>query len=104
MGFEQGHQKVGGRKAGTPNRATAEMKKTIEEILGKSIPERLLELARSDQHNPETELKTLLVLMSYCYPKLSSVELKEPHRPEDLNERVVKMRRELLALKEIEKP
>lgn len=52
-------------------------KRTVREIveacLGKTIPERLLEIAAG---NPEKEADILDGLMPYTYPRLAAVEMK----------------------------
>lgn len=71
MGFEPGHQKVGGRKKGTPNKAASEAREIVEKILGKSIPARLLELSKT----PKEEREVLLSLLPYTYNKLQAIEV-----------------------------
>lgn len=72
--FQPGHEKKGGRKKGTPNRDKAQVRAIVECCLGKSIPERLMELVGGKNADPEAERDLLLDLMPYCYPKLASVE------------------------------
>lgn len=56
------------------------MREVVEETLGKSIPERLLELAKQQ---PENEVIILKELMPYCYCKLAPVAIPPPPSPEE---------------------
>lgn len=98
MGFEPGHKKHGGRKAGTPNRSSTAVRELVEAGLGKSIPERLLELTTEVAWHAETELKTLLVLMPYCYPRLAAVQFQASVDERDFNVEIEAMKHDLEAL------
>ncbi len=73
-------KKTGGRKKGTPNKANRAFREILEEGLGKTIPERLLELI---QANPDHETETLLQLLPYCYCKLAPVLIPPPPSAEE---------------------
>lgn len=49
------------------------VREIVEQCLGKTIPERLLEIAKE---NPLKEAEILDGLMPYTYPKLQAVEMK----------------------------
>ena len=76
--FVNGHKKLGGRRAGTPNNATASLRERIEALdpLGD-----LIALARAQDTSPELKAKVLLELLSYIGAKPArgvSVELEKP--------------------------
>ena len=60
--FANGHKKLGGRRAGTPNKATSSLRERIEALdpLGD-----LIALARAQDASPELKAKVLLELLSY---------------------------------------
>lgn len=72
MRFEPGHPKVGGRKAGVPNKETNDLKERLE-ICGfdpvKEIGVLLPQLA------PEKRVDVMLNLLGYLYPKRKAVEI-----------------------------
>ena len=72
MAFQQGHEKLGGRRTGSPNHKTALLREIVEEAIGGTIPERLIELSRGDA---DQETQVLLALMPYCHAKIASVEI-----------------------------
>lgn len=62
--------KTGGRKAGTPNKVTKELRETLKSIIGKeldTIP------ATLDKLTPKDRLEVVLKLMPYCMPKLETI-------------------------------
>lgn len=70
-------QKFGGRKKGTPNKLTKELRTVLKDVLYEEIdrlPERLDELEAKDR------LELLIKLMPYVFPKVQSVSqsLDEP--------------------------
>lgn len=71
MKFEKGHQKVGGRKKGTPNRVT----QTIQEYFdsnGIFIPQKIMELMpKLDERD---QVKAWLELIQYVFPKRKSLD------------------------------
>lgn len=68
----KGHPKWGGRKKGTPNKVNAAVREIVEQVLGKTIPERLLEIARD---RPREEPDILMALLPYSYPKLAQTQI-----------------------------
>lgn len=62
--------KTGGRKAGTPNKVTKELRETLKGIIDKeldTIP------ATLDKLTPKDRLEVVLKLMPYCMPKLETI-------------------------------
>jgi len=70
MTFVKGHKKLGGRTKGTPNQKT--FRELVEDKMGQSIPERLLQLCIE---KPADEKDILKAMLPYAYPKLQNVEM-----------------------------
>ncbi len=65
------NQKTGGRVAGTPNKITIELRKTLKDIVAgelESLPGTLGELP------PKERLEMLVKLLPFCMPKVNSIE------------------------------
>jgi hypothetical protein len=70
MAFEGGHKKHGGRKKGTPNKITKE----IRAVLKNYVAEELTNLPSIvDSLEQEKRLEILLKLLPYVLPKVNSV-------------------------------
>ncbi len=81
MGRPTGIAKTGGRKKGTPNRASVALSETISDCLGKTIPEAILE--RLNRITPSEQVRTLMGLMEYVYPKRRATDHQELPRQEE---------------------
>ena len=79
--FANGHKKLGGRRVGTPNKATASLRERIEALdpLGD-----LIALARAQDTSPELKAKVLLELLSYIGAKPARGVSMEVGKPLDL--------------------
>ena len=97
MKFQKGHLKRGGRQKGVPNKDKATVRQIIEGSLGKSIPERMMELAGS---NPREQMGVLIELLPYTYSKLQSVELSGDLAVHETNEEVKEIAEWLRQVKE----
>jgi hypothetical protein len=63
-------KKTGGRVAGTPNRITIELRKTLKSIIADeldALPGTLAELP------PKERLELLIKLLPFCMPKVDSI-------------------------------
>jgi hypothetical protein len=63
-------KKTGGRVAGTPNRVTSELRKTLKAIVAgelESLPGTLAEL------QPRERLDLLIKLLPFCMPKVNQI-------------------------------
>jgi len=69
MPRKKGTNKTGGRKKGTPNRKTVELKEFLDSI-NLCIPERVIELL--PKLDEKDQVGVLLKLMEYVYPKRRS--------------------------------
>jgi hypothetical protein len=75
MPFESGHKKLGGRKKGTPNKMTANIRTKLEEILEgqtDTIEADLKELSPKDRVRAYTEL------LKYVLPVKKDIEVSNP--------------------------
>lgn len=94
MPFEPGHQKLGGRKTGTPNRKTSLLNETLED-LGLNVPSKIVEIL--PQLPLEKQAGLLLGLMQFLYPKRKSIEVKAeiesqpPPTEEEIKDRLLKI-------------
>ncbi len=63
-------QKTGGRVAGTPNKVTSELRKTLKAIVAAeldALPTTLSELS------PKERLELVIKLLPFCMPKVDSI-------------------------------
>jgi hypothetical protein len=63
-------KKTGGRVAGTPNRITIELRKTLKTVIAselESLPGML------EQLEPKERLELLVKLLPFCMPKVESI-------------------------------
>lgn len=73
--FEVGN-KLGGRKVGSLNRSTEQMKLTLARAANKTLDTISDDLERVRKDNPEKAIQLALQLMEYVMPKLSRTEMK----------------------------
>jgi hypothetical protein len=64
-------KKYGGRKKGTPNKASKELREDLEK-LGLDVPKAIVELLPYLDYAEKAQ--TLLGLLPYIYPKLKAIE------------------------------
>jgi|UniRef100_UPI004047E68C hypothetical protein len=74
MAFIEGHQKIGGRSKGTPNRLTKEFRILLKDILYKEV-ERIPEYL--DSLEPKEKLEVIIKLLNFAIPKVQSVSPNE---------------------------
>ena len=70
MAFEAGHQKIGGRKKGTPNKLTKEMREVLKGVVANELDtlgQRLEEL------EPRDRLEVFIKLLPFVLPKTQSI-------------------------------
>ena len=67
-------QKHGGRKKGTPNRLTRELRTILKDVLYQEM-EQLEE--RLNDLDPKDRMQIILKLMPYVFPKVETVHPKE---------------------------
>lgn len=76
MAFEQGHEKLGGRKKGTPNKKTLIKADDLLIELDVNPIQRLIELAESDLTSIDQKINCYKSIAQYTYPKFKSQELR----------------------------
>jgi hypothetical protein len=63
-------QKTGGRRAGTPNKVTSELRKTLKQIIAAeldALPETLADLPARER------LDLVIKLLPFCLPKVNTI-------------------------------
>lgn len=73
--FEKGHRKVGGRKAGTPNKLTADVRAAIARLAEGNIERCQSWLDRIAKKDPRGALDLFLRMLEYHVPKQGRVEV-----------------------------
>ena len=76
MAFEQGHEKLGGRKQGTPNKKTLIKADDLLIELDVNPIQRLIEIAKSDLTSIDQKINCYKEIAKYSYPKFKSQELR----------------------------
>ena len=71
--FTKGHEKLGGRKVGTPNKASL---KLLDQLIERNLNpvEEIIKLLPLVDANKK--LDAWLKLLSYCYPTLKAIEVQ----------------------------
>ena len=80
MSFQNGHSKLGGRKAGTPNRSF-NVRERLEQLDCDPLEE-CIRIAQDPSTSPELKAKIWLSIVEYTSPKLRSVSVPESAGPE----------------------
>ena len=82
MPFENGHEKLGGRQKGTPNKKT--LIKADELLLQLDINpiQKLIELAESDLTSIDQKINCYKEIAKYTYPKHRSQDVRIEHQQE----------------------
>lgn len=62
--------KTGGRKAGTPNRVTRELRDTLKAVIGKELEQIAVTL---EQLPARERLDVVIKLLPYCMPKIDTI-------------------------------
>jgi hypothetical protein len=76
MAFENGHEKLGGRQKGTPNKKTLIKADDLLLELGINPIQRLIEIAESDLTSIDQKINCYKEISKYTYPKFKSQELR----------------------------
>ncbi len=82
--FEPGHKKRGGRKPGSQNKATSDLRKAVQSIIDTNWPSIQKDLKLLD---PKDRLAFLEKMIAYVLPRPQSIDLKADltTRVEDLS-------------------
>lgn len=73
MAFKEGHNKVGGRAKGVPNKNTIELRLILREVLEEEIKNLPTYLHAITDHKAKLEL--LIKLMPFVFPKMQSIDM-----------------------------
>ena len=76
MAFEKGHQKIGGRQKGMPNKKTIIKADKILLDLNVNPIQRLIELAESNETTIDQKINCYKEIAKYTYPKFKPQELR----------------------------
>lgn len=71
-------KKTGGRKKGTPNKATAQARELIGQLVDANMGRVQRALNRLEKRDPEAFLSAFLRLVEFHVPKLARAELSGP--------------------------
>ena len=74
-------KKYGGRKKGTPNKDTKQLREKIENLLSEQWEQILQDLR---ELTPKERIDTFTKLLEYSLPKLNRTELKATNKLEDI--------------------
>ena len=64
--FKKGHSKVGGRKKGTPNKATQEVRQLFDQLVRDNLPQLKKDLATLEPHQ---RVNALIKLSQFIVPR-----------------------------------
>ena len=84
MAFEKGHEKIGGRQKGSPNKKT--LLKAADLLLNLEINpiQKLIEIAESDEATIDHRINCYKEIAKYTYPKLKSQDIRiEQHEQQN---------------------
>jgi hypothetical protein len=76
MPFETGHTKIGGRKKGTPNKASLIRADDLLIELGINPIHKLIEIAESNETSLDQRINCYKEIAKYTYPRLKSQDLR----------------------------
>lgn len=76
-GFRGGDENINrsGRKKGTPNKTTAEMKSLLTSIISNQLETLERDIIKLKKTNPEEALKLSIKLLEFIIPKMNKMEL-----------------------------
>ena len=81
MPYQKGHKKLGGKKKGTPNKATRDIKEAYRMLIETNIPNLSKWLERIAEKNPAQAIMIISDLSEYIIPKLSRTDLTSGDKP-----------------------
>ena len=81
MAAQKGHKKEGGRKRGTPNKATKDIREAYRMLIQKNTGNLTKWLDAIAEKSPERAIYILAELSEYVIPKLSRTDLTSGDKP-----------------------
>lgn len=76
-----------GRPVGSPNRATAEVREALAELVVGNVPRLQEWLDRLARHNPKAAFEVYVKLLEFCLPKLARITVDQPAEPQTITVR-----------------
>lgn len=76
MAFEKGKKKEGGRKKGTPNKTTAQIKDMITALVGNQMEKWPSVIDKMMKEDPAEAMKITGRLIDYVLPKQTKIDLE----------------------------
>lgn len=73
-----------GRPAGSPNRATTEVREALAELVVGNVPKLQEWLDRLAKHNPKAAFEVYVKLLEFCLPKLARITVEQPTEPQTI--------------------
>ena len=97
-------EKTGGRKAGTPNKTTAEIREAFNELISLNLPKLSNWLDRVAADDPEKALDIIIKFSDFIIPKLQRTEIKghlgieqiKSFTPEQRKARILELKKKLI--------
>ncbi len=97
-------EKTGGRKAGTPNKTTSEIREAFNELVSSKLPELSKWLNEVARENPEKALEIVIKFSDFIIPKLQRTEIKgylgieqiKALTPEQREARILELKKKLI--------
>ena len=81
MPFKKGKQKTGGKKKGTPNKATRDIKQAYKELIERNLDNLTLWIEQIAAKDPEKAIRILSDLSEYVVPKLARTDITSGDKP-----------------------
>jgi hypothetical protein len=83
LAAHKGHKKLGGRKSGTLNKATRDIKEAYKLLIENNLDNLTGWLQTIADENPEKAIRILSELSEYVIPKLARTDLTSGEKPID---------------------
>lgn len=76
MGFKKGKQKTGGRKEGTPNKTTKELRKLYQDFFETNFPKLQIWFDEVSKENPVQAISLFLRISKFVIPDLQRIDVE----------------------------
>lgn len=81
MPYQKGHKKMGGKKKGSQNKVTKDIKEAYRLLIESNIPNLTKWLETVAEKNPAQAIMIISELSEYVVPKLSRTDLTSGDKP-----------------------
>lgn len=86
MAAKKGHVKIGGRKKGTPNKSTKEIREAYQKLIALNTENMTDWLVRIAKKNPAKAFQLITDLSEFVLPKLARMEhAGDPEKPIEIS-------------------